>query len=93
MNEPLSAHLQATSLIIGFIIGSLIGLVIGWLIWQRNKNHSGAMQDLRWTQLIGAGMAAVALFMSAPESVIIAFIALIPAENVALGIAGKGGSK
>lgn len=86
-------RIEPTSFLAGLIIGSIAGLIVGWLIWQRNDSHSGAMQDLRWTQIIGAAMAAVALIISAPESVTIAFIALIPAENVALGIAGKGGAK
>ena len=84
---------EPISLLAGLIIGSVAGLILGWLVWYRSHNHGDAMQDLRWTQIIGAAMAAVALVISAPESVTIAFIALIPAENVALGIAGRGGSK
>lgn len=88
MNNLLE-HIDPVSLVEGLLLGILGGLIIGWLIWERNKTASGIMSDLRWTQLIGAILAAVCLLVRAPESVTIAFIALIPAENVALGIAGK----
>lgn len=87
--DSLLGHIDPMSLIEGLLLGVLGGLFVGWIIWQRNKTPNGVMADLRWTQLIGAILAAVCLLMRAPESVTIAFIALIPAENVALGIAGK----
>lgn len=87
--DNLLGHIDPMSLLDGLLLGILGGLFIGWMIWERNKTASGIMADLRWTQLIGAILAAVCLLMRAPESVTIAFIALIPAENVALGIAGK----
>lgn len=81
--------LDAVSLVTGALAGVLIGLVIGYVIWYRNRSETAALGELRWSQLFGSILAVMSLAIGASDTVTIALIALIPAENVALGLAKR----
>lgn len=76
-------------LLIGILVGTLAGLLIGYIIWARTKDSKAALGELKWSQLIGAVALFTCILTNAPEMVTLAMAAMIPAETVALGIAGK----
>lgn len=86
-------HIDLPSLLTGTLIGILAGLVIGYVIWHRNRSENAALGELRWSQLIGSVLAVVSLAVGASDTVTIALIALIPAENVAMGLAKRAEKK
>lgn len=84
------AKVHAVDVLIGAVIGMLIGIMIGWIIRSRTDDLHTALDDLKWSQLIGACGLVLCLLLKAPEAVTIAVIALIPSETVALEIANRG---
>lgn len=89
MNSIPQFHPDIVNLLVGASIGAMVGLIFGYIIWSRNKSTTGALGDLKWSQIIASFLVVACLLMRASDAITISLVALIPAEAVAISLARR----